>query len=93
MNNGNSNNNNRNNSNRVRAVSFANEPKTYDIPFDSIVEAFFDCIWARSGIDILANSCKFFTYTMWKYIIIAAVVLFLGACFLFFKNNTIYRII
>ena len=24
---------------------------------------------------------------MWKYIIIAAVVLFLGACFLFFKNN------
>ena len=24
---------------------------------------------------------------MWKYIIIAAVVLFLGACFLFYKNN------
>lgn len=51
------------------------------------VESFFDCFWWRSGIDILANSCKFFTYTMWKYIIIAAVVLFLGACFLFYKNN------
>ena len=51
------------------------------------VQDFFDCIWWRSGIDILANSCKFFTYTMWKYIIIAAVVLFLGACFLFYKNN------
>lgn len=51
------------------------------------IRDFFDCFSWRSGIDILANSCNFFTYTMWKYIIIAAVVLFLGACFLFYKNN------
>lgn len=56
MNNGNSNNNNRNNSNRVRAVSFANEPKTYDIPFDSIVEAFFDCIETKKS----NNDCILF---------------------------------
>ena len=44
MNNGNSNNNNnRNNSNRVRAVALANGQVAYDIPFDSIVEAFEDC--------------------------------------------------
>ena len=50
MNNGNSNNNNRNNANRVRPVAVvANEPKTYDIPFDSIVEAFYDCIATQSS--------------------------------------------
>ena len=50
MNNGNSNNNNRNNSNRVRPVAVvANEPKTYDIPFDSIVEAFYDCIATKKS--------------------------------------------
>lgn len=44
MNNGNSNNNNnRNYSNRVRAVALANGQVAYDIPFDSIVEAFEDC--------------------------------------------------
>ena len=44
MNNGNSNNNNnRNNSYRVRAVALADEQVAYDIPFDSIVEAFDDC--------------------------------------------------
>ena len=35
----------------------------------------------------ISEQLQFFTYTMWKYIIIAAVVLFLGACFLFYKNN------
>ena len=49
MNNGNCNNNNRNNSNRVRAVARANEPKTYDISFDSIVEAFYDCIATKKS--------------------------------------------
>ena len=52
MNNGNSNNNNRNNSNtnRVRPVAVvANEPKTYDITFDSIVEAFYDCIATKKS--------------------------------------------
>ena len=35
----------------------------------------------------ISEQLQIFTYTMWKYIIIAAVVLFLGACFLFYKNN------
>lgn len=70
MNNGNSNNNNRNNSNRVRPVSVvANEPKTYDIPFDSIVEAFYDCIATKKS----NNDCIIFMaqyqellYKLWQ---------------------------
>ncbi|MBQ7967071.1 MAG: reverse transcriptase [Bacteroidaceae bacterium] len=49
MSNGNTNNNNRNNSNRVRAVCLANEPITYDITLDSIVEAFYDCIATKKS--------------------------------------------
>ena len=43
----------------------------------------FVAFWYR----YISEQLQIFTYTMWKYIIIAAVVLFLGACFLFYKNN------
>lgn len=48
-NNGNINYNNRNNSNRVRPVAVANGPKTYDIAFDSIVEAYLDCVATKKA--------------------------------------------
>lgn len=47
---------------------------------------FFDCKEAGDGIKGIAYSCNF-TYTMWKYIIIGAVVLFLFAVFVFSKNH------
>lgn len=43
----------------------------------------FVAFWYR----YISEQLQIFTYTMWKYIIIAAVVLFLGACFLFYKTN------
>lgn len=45
----NPNNNNKNNNNRARAVSSANEPITYDISFESVVEAFEDCLSNKRG--------------------------------------------
>jgi hypothetical protein len=39
-----------------------------------------------SGVKDISNRCKF-TYTMWKYIIIGSVTLFLGATYLFTKNH------
>jgi len=68
MNNGNSNNNNRNNANRVRpvavvssvAVSSANQPVIYDIPFSSIVAAFEDCCRQKmSATDCQRFFCQY----------------------------------
>ena len=60
MNDGNSDYNNRTNANRVRPVcscSSADGPVTYDIRFDSIVEAFEDCVrQKRSSKDCLTFS-------------------------------------
>ena len=49
-------------------------------------KCFFDCQAAISGVKDISNRCKF-TYTMWKYIIIGSVTLFLGATYLFSKNH------
>ena len=56
----NPNNNNKNNTFRVRAVSSANEPITYDISFQSILEAYEDCLSNKKGspdfLNYLINS-------------------------------------
>lgn len=67
----NPNNNNKNNNFRVRAVSSANEPITYDISFQSILEAYEDCLSNKKGspdfLNYLINS-RTDIYHLWQEI-------------------------
>ena len=67
----NPNNNNKNNNFRVRAVSSANEPITYDISFQSILEAYEDCLSNKKGspdfLNYLINS-RTDIYCLWQEI-------------------------